>query len=167
MSKTIDLNPNCLKPIRKIDERLVSYNIEMTEVTGGTFWKAYTPGQIAGTEEFPPMAVRDLKDITAMAELMEYYPPIDLYNRRLRSLAKALGPAWIRVSGSWATKTLVLVYKCGQEKLNHLYYQVKEQRRCSTWLKTRNPTLRNSNSRLWICIMPEGPRIHSWNVNMA
>ncbi len=27
MSKTIDLNPNCLKPIRKIDERLVSYNI--------------------------------------------------------------------------------------------------------------------------------------------
>ena len=28
--------------------RFVSYNIEMTEVTGGTFWKAYTPGRIAG-----------------------------------------------------------------------------------------------------------------------
>uniref|UniRef100_UPI0025A5184E cysteine-rich VLP protein n=3 Tax=Enterocloster clostridioformis TaxID=1531 RepID=UPI0025A5184E len=27
--------------------------------------------------------------------------------------------------------SLVLVYKCGQEKLNNLYYQVKEQRRCS------------------------------------
>ncbi|WP_235389557.1 hypothetical protein, partial [Enterocloster clostridioformis] len=27
--------------------------------------------------------------------------------------------------------TLVLVYKCGQEKLNDLYYEMKEQRRCS------------------------------------
>ena len=26
-------------------------------------------------------------------------------------------------------KELVLVYKCGQEKLNNLYYQMKEQRR--------------------------------------
>ncbi len=40
-----------------------------------------------------------------MSELMEYYPPIDLYNEKLRSLAGELGPAWIRVSGSWATKT--------------------------------------------------------------
>lgn len=90
-------------PIRDVDERLVSYNIEMTEVTGGTFWKPYTPGQIAGTEEFPP--VTDLKDVTAMEELMQYYPPLDLSNKRLRALAKELGPAWIRVSGTWATKT--------------------------------------------------------------
>ncbi len=99
------LNPESLTPIRSVDERMVSYNIEMTEVTGGTFWKACTPGQIAGTEEFPPLTATGLKDITAMAELMEYYPPIDLYNEQLRSLAKELGPAWIRVSGSWATKT--------------------------------------------------------------
>ena len=26
-------------------------------------------------------------------------------------------------------KAVVLVYKCGQEKLNNLYYQMKEQRR--------------------------------------
>ncbi len=103
MSKTIDLNPNCLKPIRKIDERLVSYNIEMTEVTGGTFWKAYTPGQIAGTEEF--QGVKKVKDFTSTAELTQYYPPIDLYHQRLRELAKKLGPAWVRVSGTWATKT--------------------------------------------------------------
>lgn len=89
--------------IRNVDERLVSYNIEMTEVTGGTFWKAYTPGQIAGTEEFPPLT--KLEDVTAMGELMQYYPPIDLSNERLRALAKKLGPAWIRVSGTWATKT--------------------------------------------------------------
>ena len=62
---------------------------------------------------------------------------------------------------------LVLVYKCRQKKLNNLYYKTKEQRRCSTWRKTKNPTLRNSNSRSWICIMPEELRIHNWNVNMA
>ncbi|MEZ3502052.1 MAG: hypothetical protein K1W25_01145, partial [Lachnospiraceae bacterium] len=27
-------------------------------------------------------------------------------------------------------RNVVLVYKCGQEKLNNLYYQVKKQRRC-------------------------------------
>ena len=84
--------------LRNVDERLVSYNIEMTEVTGGTFWKAYTPGQIAGTEEFPPLT--DLEDVTAMGELMQYYPPIDLSNERLRALAKKLGPVWVRVSGT-------------------------------------------------------------------
>lgn len=89
--------------LHNVDERLVSYNIEMTEVTGGTFWKAYTPGQIAGTEEFPP--ITNLEDVTAMRELMQYYPPVDLYNERLRELAKKLGPAWIRISGTWATKT--------------------------------------------------------------
>lgn len=97
------LNTEKLTPIRTVDERLVSYNIEMTEVTGGTFWKAYTPGQIAGTEEFKVSGT--LSDFTAMADLMQYYPPIDLYNERLRALAKKLGPTWIRVSGTWATKT--------------------------------------------------------------
>lgn len=101
--ETIRLNQNELTPIRNVDERLVSYNIEMTEVTGGTFWKAYTPGQIAGTEEFKVSGT--LSDFTAMAELMQYYPPIDLYNERLRTLTKKLGPTWIRVSGTWATKT--------------------------------------------------------------
>lgn len=99
----IELKPNGLAPIRTIDERLVSYNIEMTEVTGGTFWKAYTPGQIAGTEAFTVSG--ELTDFTSMMDLMQYYPPIDLYNDRLRTMAKNLGPAWIRVSGSWATKT--------------------------------------------------------------
>lgn len=89
--------------IRNVNERLVSYNIEMTEITGGTFWKSYTPGQIAGTEEFP--AVGPLRDVTSMPDLTQYYPPIDLYHDRLRGLAKKLGPAWVRVSGTWATKT--------------------------------------------------------------
>ena len=36
---------------------------------------------------------------------MQWYDPIDTTNPRLIKLAKALGPAWMRVSGTWATKT--------------------------------------------------------------
>ena len=103
MTQLIRLDPAGARPLRKVDERLVSYNIEMTEVTGGTFWKAYTPGQIAGTEDFTVKGA--LTDFTAMADLMQYYPPINLYDEKLRKLARELGPAWIRVSGTWATKT--------------------------------------------------------------
>lgn len=103
MKKYLKLEPKSVTMIRNVDERLMSYNVEMTEVTGGTFWKEYTPGQIAGTEEFRISG--DLLDFTAMADLMQYYPPIDLYNERLRKLTRELGPAWVRVSGSWATKT--------------------------------------------------------------
>lgn len=92
-----------ISPIQTVNKRLMSYNIEMAEITGGTFWKAYTPEQIAGTEMFP--AIKGLGDFTAMSELMQYYSPINLYHPRLRALTKQLGPAWIRVSGTWATKT--------------------------------------------------------------
>ena len=89
-----------LEVIREVNPRLMSYNVEMTEVTGGTFWKAYTPGQVAGTEAFPP--IRSMAD---MGGIMQVYPPIDLYNQKLRDLAKEFGPVWVRVSGTWATKT--------------------------------------------------------------
>lgn len=103
MSRTIPL-PHKLPPtLRTVDRRLMSYNIEMAEVTGGTFWKSYTPGQREGSEEFP--RITHLGDVTAMAELMQYYPPIDLSDERLRRLARELGSTWIRVSGTWATKT--------------------------------------------------------------
>ena len=100
MAKFVALNASGLMPLRDIDERLVSYNIEMTEVTGGTFWKAYTEAQIDGTEEFP-----EIKDWSNMGNLQQWYDPIDTKNPRLIKLAKALGPAWIRVSGTWANKT--------------------------------------------------------------
>lgn len=103
MRRSIKLMPAGHTKIREVDPRLVSYNIEMTEITGGTFWKAYTPEQIAGKEKFS--RVPDLRDFTELDGLMQYYPPIDLSNTRLRSLARQLGPAWIRVSGTWATKT--------------------------------------------------------------
>ena len=96
------------------DPRLVSYNIEMAEVTGGTFWKRYTPAQIAGADEVPaPKLPEDasgsgfsMSDMLGGASvLMEERPPIDLSQPRLRTLAAAIGPSWVRVSGSWATGT--------------------------------------------------------------
>ena len=100
MAKFVTLDPGKLTALREMDERLVSYNVEMTEVTGGTFWKAYTEAQVDGTEEFPV-----IKDWTNMGNLQQWYNPIDTTNPRLIKLAKELGPAWVRVSGTWANKT--------------------------------------------------------------
>ena len=102
MGQTVKLLPE-LSVIRTVNDKLMSYNVEFTEVTGGTFWKAYTPEQIAGTEKFSVGGAGNIAE--AMASLMQVYPPIDLYNEKLRKLAKEFGPVWVRVSGTWATKT--------------------------------------------------------------
>lgn len=103
MSQTVKLLASPLQVIRTVNDRLMSYNVEFTEVTGGTFWKAYTPEQIAGTEKFGVGGAGDFA--SAYASLMQVYPPIDLYNEKLRKLASEFGPVWVRVSGTWATKT--------------------------------------------------------------
>ena len=100
MSEYIKLNPCALKELRTVNPRLISYNVEMTEVTGGTFWKAYTDAQIDGTEQVPPPDFS--KGLTAMHQ---WYDPIDTTNPRLIKLAKELGSCWVRVSGTWATRT--------------------------------------------------------------
>ena len=100
MAKFVKLDPAAAVALRQIDERLVSYNVEMTEVTGGTFWKAYSEAQVDGTEAFP-----EIKDWSNMGNLQQWYDPIDTTNPRLIKLAKELGPAWVRVSGTWANKT--------------------------------------------------------------
>ena len=100
MAEHIRLNPEGLSEIRRVNPQLISYNVEMTEVTGGTFWKAYTDAQIDGTEQVPPP---DLSK--GMGAMHQWYDPIDTTNPRLIKLARALGKCWIRVSGTWATKT--------------------------------------------------------------
>ncbi|MBQ8797367.1 MAG: beta-glucuronidase [Oscillospiraceae bacterium] len=121
MAEHIKLNPNGLKALREMNPRLISYNVEMTEVTGGTFWKAYTDAQIDGTEQVPPPDLS--KGIAAMHQ---WYDPIDTTNPRLIKLAKALGSCWIRVSGTWATRTYYDFDGKGMPEgyFNHLY---KEQ----------------------------------------
>ena len=100
MAQNIKLKPEELKQLRTVNPRLISYNVEMTEVTGGTFWKAYTDAQIDGTEQVPPPDFSK-----GMAGMHQWYDPIDTTNPRLIKLAKALGSCWVRVSGTWATRT--------------------------------------------------------------
>jgi hypothetical protein len=100
------LSPSTFPKIGTVDERYQSYNVEMLEVTGGRFWKPYK--EIRTT---PSNASGPAKDQGAAApagmspDLYQYRPPIDLSNRRLRTLARALGPAYVRISGTWANTT--------------------------------------------------------------
>ena len=93
------LAPATMTRIGTVDERFQSYNIEMIEVTGGRFWKPYTEnGKPASAPAGPVPAGMD-------PSMYEYRPPINLANPRLRALAMALGPAYVRVSGTWANST--------------------------------------------------------------
>jgi hypothetical protein len=85
-----------------IDQRFQSYNVEMVEVTGGRFWKPY-----ASTAEQKPDVAVPVTPAGPNPDLFEYRPPIDLTNARLRRLAAALGPAYVRVSGTWANSTFL------------------------------------------------------------
>ena len=75
-----------LPKIAEVDPRFQSFNVEMVEVTGGRFWAPY--GGPAG-------------------EVYRQRPPIDLSNVKLRNLTRALAPAYMRVSGTWANTTYI------------------------------------------------------------
>lgn len=100
MATSITLKNSGLEKIREMNPLLISYNVEMAEITGGTFWKMYTPEQVTGTEIFDA----NMHDIMNM---MQIYPPVDLYEENIRKYAKALGECYIRVSGTWNTTTYV------------------------------------------------------------
>lgn len=101
------LMPANMARIGTIDERYQSYNVEMLEVIGGKFWKPYGPDLEAALKQPPPAATSSSSDTPAGMNpaLYQYRPPIDLGNARLRKLASALGPAYVRVSGTWANTT--------------------------------------------------------------
>jgi heparanase 1 len=87
-----------------VDEGFQSYNVEMLEVTGGRFWKPY--GSANTKDDDSRKLSGDANVPTGMdPNLYEYRPPIDLTNAKLRKLAAALGPAYVRVSGTWANTT--------------------------------------------------------------
>ena len=98
------INPAIMPVIGTVDKRFQAYNVEMLEVTGGRFWKPYKDIK-AGSA-----ATKDTRGSTSTpagmnADLYQYRPPIDLRHSRLRKLAGALGPAYVRVSGTWANST--------------------------------------------------------------
>ena len=95
------VDPAKMPRIGSVDERFQSYNIEMVEVTGGRFWKPFD-SQVKSTDA----AQSGGNEPGGMnPNLYEYRAPIDLSNSRLRKLAAALGPAYLRVSGTWANTT--------------------------------------------------------------
>ncbi len=98
--KAPSVTPSSMARIGTVDERFQSYNIEMVEITGGRFWKPYrsTP------DDAPAHSAADTPK-GMDAALFRYRPPIDLTGARLRMLAAALGPAYVRVSGTWANTT--------------------------------------------------------------
>lgn len=87
-----------------VDERFQSYNVEMVEVTGGRFWKPYKDID-AILEKQASAKPSGATPVGMDPNLYQYRPPIDLSNARLRKLASALGPAYMRVSGTWANNT--------------------------------------------------------------
>jgi Glycosyl hydrolase family 79, N-terminal domain len=88
LADELSVTPATMARVGTVDERFQSYNVEMIEVTGGRFWKPYGPN----TSD-------------AHSDLYENRTPIDLTNPRLRRLAAALAPAYMRVSGTWANAT--------------------------------------------------------------
>jgi heparanase 1 len=97
-----DITPSAMPRIGTIDARFQSYNIEMVEVTGGSFWKPHRP------EPDAPIPQPRNESVTPPgmdSNLYQYRPPIDLTDSRLRKLAAALGPAYVRISGTWANST--------------------------------------------------------------
>ena len=106
-AQSFSVAPSTMPRIGSVSERYQSYNVEMIEVTGGRFWKPYRPEPGDGVRQpAPPDAAPGADTPSGMnADLYQYRPPIDLSNARLRKLAAALGPAYVRVSGTWANTT--------------------------------------------------------------
>ena len=104
-AQSASVAPATMHRIGTVDERYQSYNVEMIEVTGGRFWRPYSPGLDAAHLQPPPAPSDDDTPAGINSALYAYRPPIDLTNARLRKLAAALGPAYVRVSGTWANTT--------------------------------------------------------------
>ena len=104
MAQTIAISPTTMPRVATVDQRHQSYNVEMAEVIGGTFWKPYRQqGKAAqNTQQATNGPSSSAADLQANSTMFEARPPIDLTNTRLRKLAAALGPAYMRVSGTWA-----------------------------------------------------------------
>ena len=98
---SVSVTPSNMPRLGTVDERYQSYNVEMIEVTGGRFWRRY--GTMTRNSQNSP----GKSSIPAgmAADLYEYRPPVDLAKAKLRKLAAALGPAYLRVSGTWANTT--------------------------------------------------------------
>jgi heparanase 1 len=83
-----------MKYLGSVDERYQSYNVEMAEVVGGEFWRPYK------TMDSLPSSGSSF-DFSNRNQMFRKLPPLNLADKRLINLAKALAPAYVRVSGTW------------------------------------------------------------------
>lgn len=98
----VPVAPAAMPRLAAVAERYLSYNVEMAEVIGAKFWRPYGQSQAAQKAKPATAASPSAGAPSQDAALFEARPPIDLANARLRKLAAALGPAYVRVSGTWA-----------------------------------------------------------------
>ena len=92
-SSSAKLDFSNLEQVAEVEERYQSINVEMCEVVGGDFWIPY---QLVDAEKVKA---------EGFAALKRTIPAVNLYDKKLRILASALGPMYIRVSGTWANTT--------------------------------------------------------------
>jgi heparanase 1 len=90
----VNLDLKNLKQVAEVDPRYQSFNIEMCEVVGGKFWIPY---EIQDTIKGKKKGGFDA--------LKRKMSPIDLSGKKIKMLTSALGPIYIRVSGTWANTT--------------------------------------------------------------
>ena len=102
MAEPVTVSPTTIRQVATTDPRFQSYNVEMAEVIGGNFWKPY--GRTAQNGGHQADAASSGGGLQAGQDptMFEARRPIDLTNARLRKLATALGPIYVRVSGTWA-----------------------------------------------------------------
>ncbi|MEJ5979630.1 hypothetical protein WG901_23460 [Novosphingobium sp. PS1R-30] len=86
----VAIDAGALPLVREIDERFMSFQIGFSHLTGGETWKAYDEMPSADTGKRDFAAIREAR------------VPTDLASPRLRTLTKALGPLYIRYSGTTA-----------------------------------------------------------------
>jgi len=85
----VPVDPAKMPRVAVVDERYASYNVEMAEVTGGSFWKPYSADAKNGRSQQP--VPQDSAPAGMDPNMYQYRPPVDLTNPRLRKLAAALG----------------------------------------------------------------------------
>jgi len=95
---SFDMEPIAVVPAKMpcfgtVDERFQSFTVEMVEVTGGRSWAPYRKPGSAAPESAP---AAKLSTPGLDPALFRTRPPTDLANPRLRKLAAALGPGYVR-----------------------------------------------------------------------
>ena len=102
MGQAVPVAPAKMAKVATVDERFQSFNVEMLEVTGGRFWAPYKAANASESAQAAPSSGTPAGMDPSM---YRYREPIDLSSPKLRKLAAALGPAYMRVSGTWANST--------------------------------------------------------------